>query len=848
VPSGGAYPLTAAQLDGVNIWLLEHIAAIGGASFSYSSVALPEPLASSGDRGAQLAYLFSAAAPGGAFDCVVSATPLRDDVLAVADTLLPVETSSLTAVVPYNSPLSAAPTLSVLFAWTNPFSFEIWLLVAFSLVFGALVMYVFEGNERYEDYGAHDLALPLRLCRGCYKAFCNFACIGGFTPNTPASQTFNVAFSFSMLLLQATYTANLAAYFASGTKTSGAAVTDLSSFAAAGLSACVGNDPHTLALLRAAYPATRFVALPSGVTAHLLAAIAAGTCGGGVAPGLELRYALGPQDAARAYCDIEMTGARLSQITYGIPFNRATVNGTIMAALNTLAAAAYAYGDYAVQASAPTFPSPSARGTCISGASGLADITGISALTITQVSGIFFLLLFGAVMAGITFAVFHWQAVRAGEAGSEGGKEGGDEDAREIRAKLVTKEEAVAALCGVLAREAVAALDVPARVRAATDASLGERGAALRITLQLRDVGGRAYGRRFEAELPHASDWRYLYTRLHPDDAARFARTLRSLAAGKPRPAGGNEDEEEEEEEEAERGALGQPPRGSDGLSRRRGVAAQSPAPSVYDEEAGGGGGGVPTLQRASGWAYNTPVPATTGAGLPPRKSLAASRQQLAALWEPASATPSAAPSGTAYKQTHNAPFAFPSLRSFAGFFMPPQNADSSASLQQQPAAAAAARQPRAGRTGRADAAWAAGSVGGVSFARGGAADDDDGEEDDAARRRALRGSLSVGALSRSRSYAPAGGGADDAVTAASVRRAASSVGAGARSRGGSADDDGGGARSFRRAASAVGGGDSSSRVPRSSTRGVEADSGAPPPQRSMRRGKSQVRIPSFND
>jgi hypothetical protein len=203
VPSGGAYPLAAAQLDGVNVWLLEHIASIGGASFSYASVALPEPLASSGDRGAQLAYLFSAAAPGGAFDCVLSATPLREDVLTLADALLPVETSSLTAVVPYDSPLTAAPTLAVLFAWTNPFSFEIWLLVAFSLVFGALVMYVFEGNDRYEDYGAHDLALGLRLCRGCYKAFLNFACVGGFSPNTPASQTFNVAFSFAMLLLQA---------------------------------------------------------------------------------------------------------------------------------------------------------------------------------------------------------------------------------------------------------------------------------------------------------------------------------------------------------------------------------------------------------------------------------------------------------------------------------------------------------------------------------------------------------------------------------------------------------------------------------------------------------------------
>ena len=33
----------------------------------------------------------------------------------------------------------------------------------------------------------------------------NFCAVGGFTPNTPASQTFTIAFAFSMLLLQATY-------------------------------------------------------------------------------------------------------------------------------------------------------------------------------------------------------------------------------------------------------------------------------------------------------------------------------------------------------------------------------------------------------------------------------------------------------------------------------------------------------------------------------------------------------------------------------------------------------------------------------------------------------------------
>ncbi len=634
-----------------------------------------------------------------------------------------------------------------------------------------------------------------------------------------------------------------------GNKASAAGITaDLSAFAAAGLAACVGNDPHTLALLRASFPATRFVALPTGVTADMLDAILEGACAGGIAGSLDLRFALGPQDTSRAYCGMQLTGGRLSQISYGIPFNRATVNGSTMAAMNILAAAAYAHGDYATQASAPTFPSPATRAACgASGAGGLGDVTGLSALTITQVSGIFFILVFGAVVAAVTFAVFHYMAVRAGDAagGTDDGKDGGgEEDAQaETRAKLVTKEEAVASLCGVLAREAVAALDVPPRVRAAADAARGERGAALRITLQLRDVSGRAYGRRFEAELPHASDWRYLYTRLHPDDAARFARTLRALAAGKPRPAGGHEGEEDEDDEDdEERGGGG----GGDGMRQRRRMVAPSPAPSsMYDEEAG-----VPTLQRASGWAYNTPSQQQQQHKAMNGAAGGASRRQLAALWEPASEAPSAAPSGAGYAQpqararTQRAPpFSFPSLRStFAGLFMPPQRADSAASL---PPAAVSARQSRAVRTGRGDA-WAMGkesSNGGVSFARGTTAEED--AEEDAARRRALRGSLSVGALSRSRSSAPGDG--DALAASASMRRAASSVGAGARSRGSADEDGGGGARSFRRAASAVAS-ESASRAGRSMTRDVEADSGAAPPPRNSRRGKSTGRIPSFDD
>ena len=195
----GSFPLSASQLAGANVWLLQHIADVAGVGVTYSSVVLPPALA--GNRTAQVAYLFGTLG----YDCLISSTPVRSDMLSVADFLLPNEQYGL-SVVTQLVPGGSAPILSVLFSWTSPFSFEIWILIAASLVFGAVVMFIFEGHDRHEDYGASDLWVLLRIGRGCYKAFMNFCAVGGFTPNTPASQTFNIAFAFSMLLLQATYT------------------------------------------------------------------------------------------------------------------------------------------------------------------------------------------------------------------------------------------------------------------------------------------------------------------------------------------------------------------------------------------------------------------------------------------------------------------------------------------------------------------------------------------------------------------------------------------------------------------------------------------------------------------
>ena len=252
------------------------------------------------------------------------------------------------------------------------------------MFFASMCMYYFEGAERFDDYGAHDLHLVLRISRGAYKAFLNFACVGGFTPNTPASQTFNISFAFSMLLLQATYTANLAAYFTQQRQPS-SPIVEVSSFASQQLTACVA-DTDAFTLLKSNFPFMR-LSLQSGArTADLLDAVNAGTCAGAVASNRDLAFALGVQDSEGLYCNFNLVGGLLSQTYMGVPFSATSprVTPAVFAALNSVAAAAYAYGDYATSASLASFPP--GRAAC--GAS--STEAPLSALTLKQVSGIFF--------------------------------------------------------------------------------------------------------------------------------------------------------------------------------------------------------------------------------------------------------------------------------------------------------------------------------------------------------------------------------------------------------------------------------------------------------------------------
>jgi len=582
-PIGGVYVHpNISQLTGTNIFLLNYIAAQTGMKYTVETVFLSDALFYGGNRTAQMQYLFQTLR----YDCLVTATEIRGDRSLFAEFLLANEQMGLSVITP-SVPTTQYPATKLLFAWTQPFSWTIWMTIVLSLLGSAMIMFIFEGDDTTEDFGLPDIGMGLRIACGWYRGFLNFTAAGSFSPSTPAGQAFNVAFTFAMMLFQATYTANLAAYF-TRSETTGVSISDITQFVANNVPACISGDPYVKQLMSSAFPQTKLVVVNSMLPTDILDYIANGTCAGGVALDLPMRYALGPLDPSGNYCAMSLTGGLLSQSYAGIPFNRATVRSPVMAALDSLAVTAYTYGDYAVGASMVNFPQ--ARPQC----NPPIIINPLASLQINQVSGIFFVLAWGAFLGATLYAIFTWEAfgyikrahhgtlleqalearqereltalkarhlaemasLKLDEAGGnvdltvegmvvnekhahkavgawlartsvsvEGGmglQEGGSDAA---------SKGAVELLLAALRREATALNDVPASTRSAVDAAIGNRGATVRLLLQLCDGGGEPFGPPVPSlPLARSTDVHFLLTRLATHEATLFTKQLRALA------------------------------------------------------------------------------------------------------------------------------------------------------------------------------------------------------------------------------------------------------------------------------------------------------------------------------
>ena len=157
-----------------------------------------------------------------------------------------------------------------------------------------------------------------------------------FTPTSLAGRVYFTWFSFVVLLLQAAYTATLAAFF-TRSQTPVQAITSMASFAQNKVPACVPNDAFVMGLLQEHFPGTSYVTVPQGDVPGLLASVTNGTCAGAVLTDVQSNFFLGPGDPNARFCALEVVGTPLSMGQYAIAFSPRWNSTVAPAALNCAA-------------------------------------------------------------------------------------------------------------------------------------------------------------------------------------------------------------------------------------------------------------------------------------------------------------------------------------------------------------------------------------------------------------------------------------------------------------------------------------------------------------------------------
>ena len=340
------------------------------------------------------------------YDCVVSGWQLDLQYFPYARFLVPHHTYDVTLIAS-TAPVAVHDAAQMLFAWTQPFQPTIWVVMACTMLGATLVMYAFESRVNLDDFGPPAHNLVVKLGRGLNRALLNLCCVGGFNPVTAAGQTFGVAFSFCMLLLQSAYTANLAAYFTRYTNSS-PLITSMGSFAQTGKAVCVTASSLNQGLVASNFPSTTVVVVDESLHGAL-DAVLAGTCAGVVDSDSTAAYVLGPGDPSGAYCSLDTLSETLATGFYAVPWSLNAPAATV-AMLNQVVSVLTTLGDFQVQAGVQNFPPSGARAAACDAALALQGAAGtvdpLQPLSFDQMAGVFFVLAMGVGASLFVWGVF----------------------------------------------------------------------------------------------------------------------------------------------------------------------------------------------------------------------------------------------------------------------------------------------------------------------------------------------------------------------------------------------------------------------------------------------------------
>ena len=308
------------------------------------------------------------------------------------------------------------PGWTPLGAWALPFEKSIWALLMTIIIVSGVAIFTFEREHlNHDDLGPEYIHWSDRVGRGIYKATSNWTAVGSFMPLTPPGRFYSMVFAFVMLLMQSAYTANLAAFF-TAVAPPVPRMSGLEAFAPAGLAACVGNaEPVHAAWLAVNFPTTALDVI-SGGTFAVVAAVEGRLTAGGMAPDVELNFALSAVgDPMGIYCDLDIIQTGQGVNVYAIPVTNTSAWGApdMLRAVDEVFAVALAYGDYAQEAGVQFGVSrPICENLAAIRDAAQSNRAAIAPLGYKQLAGIFFLQGCGLVLAALVYAVGHYPPLK----------------------------------------------------------------------------------------------------------------------------------------------------------------------------------------------------------------------------------------------------------------------------------------------------------------------------------------------------------------------------------------------------------------------------------------------------
>lgn len=224
----------------------------------------------------------------------------------------------ITPIVPYGmvvvGPVAKKKTYHLtayLGQWTRPFTVGVWCLVVMHIFIGGLFLAFLEGkHSSLRDYWRSRTRDGDREAVGkhLYDAMSIFNGVGAFEPATTPGKLWAAGYSFVVLLIIASYTANLTSFLVREKKLV-QTVTGIDSFCEENVPACVGASSHE-AWVASNYPCINTTLISGGLGySGLIEAARNGTlCKGVISTDVHMKYTL----KADNVCDMELLGQNLN--------------------------------------------------------------------------------------------------------------------------------------------------------------------------------------------------------------------------------------------------------------------------------------------------------------------------------------------------------------------------------------------------------------------------------------------------------------------------------------------------------------------------------------------------------